>query len=102
MKDSGGIFGGLDHIHAETFISAFVIIVAIVVALEKAIALLKRITVDTPFEEMINMILSELMVVGIISIGFTVVMEASHSLDHHWILAIEFAGQHIPSYPLYC
>jgi hypothetical protein len=86
------VFGTANDMDSKILAWSFVIIVVIVVLLEKFIAIVNRLTYETPFQDMVSSVMSELMVVGIMSFSFKILMQQTNVLSPTWAHALDFAG----------
>jgi hypothetical protein len=83
--------GTVGAIDAVTFIISFVVIVVVVITLEWLIGLLHKVVFETPFQDIITVMLTELMIVGFISLTFKVIFATTDSIATKWVHGLEFA-----------
>lgn len=90
------LFGNLTAITDTRGVLSILLIVVIILLLEQMFSILKETTEDTPFEEMIHAIQSEMMIVGAMAYAFKLMTSAGVELQEDWLFALEYADTVIP------
>lgn len=96
---SGGtvsLFGALEEMDGGTFMVSLLIVVGGVLTLESIFHGLHHFTLDTPFNDVVNAIEKELMVVGCTAFIFKIVINATTNLSHDFFFALEFSDLLVP------
>jgi len=104
------LLGNLTAIDDMHGVLSILIIVSVVLVLEHIFAILIETTADTPFEEMIHAIQSEMMIgetylhissyishltmliVGAMAYGFKLILSGGVHIEEEWLFALEYAG----------
>ena len=91
-----GLFGGLAHLNPEYAALSFILVVAIIVALEHFFHEIHTMTHDTPFADMVSAIEKELMIVGFMALGFKVIISTTYIVTEDWLHPFEMADLIVP------
>ena len=86
-------FGGISSLDIMSASIAVIIIVGAVQCIEYLFQRLYLITHDTPFNQMVQSIEKELMVVGFTAFVFKIVVNTTSFLDLEWFHSLEYAGR---------
>ncbi len=95
------LFGLLLYLDGRFVLCCLVLLVATVLFIEKLFDILKKLTSDSSFDEIVERIQKELMIVGCTAFLFKVVINNIGSIDEMWFESIEFAGLALYIHVLY-
>ena len=87
------LFGGISSLDIMIASISVIIIVGAVQCIEYLFHTLHLITHDTPFNQMVQSIEKELMVVGFTAFIFKIVVNTTDFLDLEWFHCLEYAGK---------
>eukprot|EP01038_Epipyxis_sp_PR26KG_P014670 gene14670-19708_t len=97
------LFGGLSMMHPLSGTISAILIIAFVLFIEHVFDVMKKSTIDTPFESMMAAIENELMTVGVMAFIFKLIFTNGISIDYEWYHALEYSDILVPIFAFcYC